>query len=120
MAPVPTTNTLPAIDAQKEGDVHVLEQSFIIPSNSVCSLKNSIINATSTNNIDPTKRLDTVDDATGRIVYKLQILHLLEINKTTSIKDTIKIGHFEHTRQFNTNDSRASVHFRTSCKVHSQ
>ena len=107
MAPVPTTNILPAIDAQKEGDVHVLEQSFIIPSNSVCGLKNSIINTTSTNNIDPTKRLDTVDDATGRIVYKITSTSYLEINKTTSIKDTIKIGYSEHKGNFFTNDSRA-------------
>ena len=107
MAPVPTTNILPAIDAQKEGDVHVLEQSFIIPSNSVCGLKNSIINATSTNNIDPTKRLDTVDDATGRIVYKITSSSSLEINKTTFKKGTIRIGYSEHKWQFFTNDSRA-------------
>ena len=106
MAPVPTTNTLPAIDAQKEGDVHVLEQSFIIPSNSVWS-KDSIINTDSTKNIDLTKRLDTVDDATGRIVYKITSTSSLEINKTTFKKDTNRIGYSEHKGNFFTNDSRA-------------
>ena len=96
MAPVPTTNTLPAIDAQKEGEVHVLEQSFIFPSNS--GLKDNIINTESTKNIDPTKRLDTVDDATGRIVYKITNTSSLEINKTTLKEGTIRIGYSEHKR----------------------
>ena len=105
MAPVPTTNTLPAIDAQKEGEVHVLEQSFIflIPRS-----KNNIVNTTSTKKIDPTKRLDKVDDATGRIVYNIANTSTLEINNITLQKEgTIKIGHSEHKMQLSTNDSRA-------------
>ena len=69
--------------------------------------KDNSINTESTKNIDPTKRLDTVDDATGRIVYKITSTSSLEINKTTSIKDTIKIGYSEHKGNFFTNDSRA-------------
>ena len=68
--------------------------------------KDNIINTESTKKIDPTKRLDKVDDATGRIVYNIN--YSLEIKDTTLLKEgTIKIGHFEHKMQLFTNDSRA-------------
>ena len=69
--------------------------------------KDNSINTESTKNIDPTKRLDTVDDATGRIVYKITSSSSLEINKTTFKKGTIRIGYSQHKRQFFPNDSRA-------------
>ena len=57
--------------------------------------KDKIINTESTKKIDPTKRLDKVDDATGRIVYNIN--YSLEIKDTTLLKEgTIKIGHSEH------------------------
>ena len=68
--------------------------------------KDNIINTKSTKKIDPTKRLDKVDDATGRIVYNIN--YSLEIKDTTLLKEgTIKIGHSEHKMQLFTNDSRA-------------
>ena len=69
-------------------------------------LKDNIINTELTKKIDPTKRLDKVDDATGRIVYNIN--YSLEIKDTTLLKEgTIKIGHSEHKMQLVTNDSRA-------------
>ena len=63
-------------------------------------LKDNIINIESTKNIDPTKRLDKVDDLTGRIVYNITNTSTLEINDTTLLKEgTIKFGHFEHKMQ---------------------
>ena len=68
--------------------------------------KDNIINTESTKKIDPTKRLDKVDDATGRIAYNINN-YSLEIKNTTLQKEgTIKIGHFEHKMQLFTNDSR--------------
>ena len=108
MAPVPTTNTLPAIDAQISGEVHVLEQRLFFPTLRSERSKDNIINTESTKKIDPTKRLDKVDDATGRIVYNIANTSTLEINNITLLKEgTIKIGHFEHKMQLFTNDSRA-------------
>ena len=96
MAPVPTTNTLPAIDAQKEGEVHVLEQHLFSLSRDWS--KDSIINTESTRKNNPAKRLDKVDDATGRIIYNIN--YSLEMKDTTLLKEgTIKIGHFEHKMQ---------------------
>ena len=69
--------------------------------------KDNIINTTSTRKNDPTKRLDKVDDATGRIVYNINN-YSLEIKDTTLLKEgTIKIGHSEHKMQLFSNDSRA-------------
>ena len=67
--------------------------------------KDSIINTESTKKIDPTKRLDKFDDATGRIVYNINN-YSLEIKNTTLLKEGTKIGHFEHKMQLFTNDSR--------------
>ena len=103
MAPVPTTNTLPAIDAQKEGEVHVLEQHLFSLSRDWS--KDSIINTESTRKNNPTKRLDKVDDATGRIAYNINN-YSLEIKNTTLLKEGTKIGHFEHKMQLFTNNSR--------------
>ena len=57
---------LPAIDAQKTGEVQVLEQ-HLFPIDS--SLDNRTIKKESANNINLTKRLDKIDNATGRIIY---------------------------------------------------
>ena len=94
--PVPTTNTLPAIDAQctEEKSRQLNNIYFSIHRRS----KDNIIKTESTRNNDPTKRLDKVEGATGRIVYNITNT-TLEINNNTLLKEgTIKIGHPEDKR----------------------
>ena len=74
--------------------------------------KDNIINTESTKKIDPTKRLDKVDGATGRIVYNTN--YILEVKDKITRGDSTKIGHTEHKMPIFTNDSRAYVHFKTS------
>ena len=59
--------------------------------------------------MNPTKRLDKVDDATGRIGYNIAntINATLEINNSTLLKDSTKIGHSEDKLEIFTNDIRA-------------
>ena len=74
--------------------------------------KDNIIKTESTRNNDPTKRLDKVEGATGRIVYNITNT-TLEINNNTLLKEgTIKIGHPEDKLEIFTNDIRAYFHFR--------
>ena len=69
--------------------------TFIFLHNS--GLKDNNINANSTKTNCPTKRLDTVDSTTGRII---DTIPTLEINNITLIEEeTTGIGHFEHKRQ---------------------
>ena len=58
---------------------------------------NNEINTNSTNKNCFTKRLDTVDSATGRIIDT--ILSLEIINITLREEDTTGIGHFKYKRQ---------------------
>ena len=60
-------------------------------------LKDNNINTNSTNKDCPTKRLDTVDSTTGRIIYTIVTLEI--INITLIEEETTGTGHFEHKRQ---------------------
>ena len=115
--PVPTTNTLPAIDAQWTEEVQVVEQHlfFHTPRS-----KDNNISTESTRNNDPTKRLDKVEGATGRIVYNITNT-TLEININILLKDSTKLGHSEDKLEIFTNDIRAYFHFRDilTCPKHS-
>ena len=61
---------------------------------SISGLKNNIINATSTRKNYPTKRLDMVDSATGRINNTITNLEIKHNITTTRVKE--RIGHLEH------------------------
>ena len=65
LTPVHTTNGLPAFVAQRIGEAQVVEQ-HLFPKDS--GLKKTNIRTKSTNNENPTKRLDKVDSSTGRII----------------------------------------------------
>ena len=105
---MPTTNTLYQLSTRSEQkEVHVVEQHLFLHTP---RSKDSIISTESTKNNDPTKRLDKVDDATGRIVYNIANTTnaTLEINSNTLQREgTIKIGHPEDKRLSFTNDIRA-------------
>ena len=71
------------------------ERIFFITSD---YLKDNKINAKSTRENCPTKRLDTVDSTTGRII---DTIPTLEINNITLIREeTTGIGHSEHKRRY--------------------
>ena len=83
---MPTTNTLYQLSTRSEQkEVLVVEQYLFLhtPRSKV-----NIISTESTKENDPTKRLDKVDDATGRIVYKIANTSIttLEINRDTLLK----------------------------------
>ena len=103
--PVPTTNTFYQLSTRsEEKEVLVVEPIFIFHTP---RSKDNNINSESTKRNDPTKRLDKVDDDTGRIAYNTSIT-TLEINRDTLLKEgTIKIGHPEDKRLLFTNDIRA-------------
>ena len=85
--------------ANNRGRVQVVEQ-FIF--HRFRRSKDNIINNKSTSKRNPTKRLDKVDSATGRII---NINLTLEINNITiTKKDTTRIGHIEHKRLLFTNN----------------
>ena len=69
--------------------------------------KDNIISTDSTRKIVPTKRLDKVDDTTGRINYTIANTSALEINNNPLLKDSTKIGHSEDKLEIFTNDIRA-------------
>ena len=96
-------HTLPAIDAQWTEEVQVVEQHlfFHTPRS-----KDNIISTDSTRKIVPTKRLDKVDDTTGRIDYTI-LNSTLEINNNPLLRVTTGIGHSEDKRLLFTNDIRA-------------
>ena len=102
--PVPTTNTLPAIDAQQQkrspssGTIFI----FLYYTRS----KDNNISTESTRNNDPTKRLDKVEGATGRIAYNITN-STLEINNNILLKDTTGIGHSEDKDYYSLNNIRA-------------
>ena len=58
----------------------------------ISGLKDNKINTESTNNNGLTKRLDKVDNATGRIIYNIATLEIKH-NITKEVID--KIGHLE-------------------------
>jgi hypothetical protein len=87
LAPVHTTNRLPAFVAQRIGEAQVVEQ-HLFPINH--GLKDNIIKIESTNTNNPTKRLDKIDDATGRIIYNIATLEIKH-NITKEVDN--RIGH---------------------------
>ena len=104
MDPVPTTNTFYQLSTRsEEKEVLVVEPIFIFHTP---WSKDNNINSESTKRNDPTKRLDKVDDDTGRIAYNTSIT-TLEINRDTLLKEgTTKIGQFD-TNEIIHNDKRA-------------
>ena len=90
---MPTTNTLYQLSTRsEEKEVLVVEPIFIFHTP---RSKDNNINSESTKRNDPTKRLDKVDDDTGRIAYNTSIT-TLEINRDTLLKEgTTKIGQFD-------------------------
>ena len=93
---MPTTNTLYQLSTRSEQkEVLVVEPIFILHTP---RSKDNNINSESTKGNDPTKRLDKVDDATGRIAYNITNTSIatLEINRDTLLKEgTTKIGQFD-------------------------
>ena len=93
---MPTTNTLYQLSTRSEQrEVLVVEPIFIFHTP---RSKDNNINSESTKENDPTKRLDKVDDATGRIAYNITNTSIatLEINRDTLLKEgTTKIGQFD-------------------------
>ena len=61
---------------------------------SISGLKNNIINTNSTGKNHPTKRLDMVDSATGRINNTITNLEIKHNITTSKVKE--RIGHLEH------------------------
>ena len=90
LAPVYTTNTVPASDTQKLGEAQVVEQ-HLFPKDSGLN-KTNIINK-STRKLNPTKGLDKVEDATSRINNITKTLESRDI--TITKHNANRIGHLD-------------------------